>query len=133
LKPEGEIMSSLGRVLVVDDEPHVALTLHDVLVSCGYHVRVAATGQEALSLLSTFEPDMIFLDLGLPGMRGEAVLEQLVRERPDVPVVIVSGNTDTERARATLARGAFDYIAKPFQVDVLERVAAAALARRGRL
>src|SRR5687767_2916958 len=80
LKPEGEIMSSLGRVLVVDDEPHVALTLHDVLVSCGYHVRVAATGQEALSLLSTFEPDMILLDLGLPGMRGEAVLEQLVRE-----------------------------------------------------
>jgi DNA-binding response OmpR family regulator len=125
-------MSSLGRVLVVDDEPHVALTLHDVLVSGGYHVRVAATGQEASSLLSTFEPDMIFLDLGLPGMRGEAVLEQLVRERPDVPVVIVSGNTDTERARATLARGAFDYIAKPFEVDVLERVAAAALARRGR-
>jgi len=120
-------MTSLGRVLVVDDEPQVALVLHDALQDFGYHARVAVNGHEALSQVATFRPHVVLLDLWLPGLPGESVLERLRQEAPAVPVVIVSGNNDVDLARALLARGAFDYVMKPFDLSVVERVTAAAL------
>jgi len=131
--PEGlSLMASLGRVLVVEDEPQVALVLHDALQEFGYAVRVAVDGHEALRLAAEYGPDAVLLDLWLPGLPGESVLEALRREAPQVPVIIVSGNHDADRARALLERGAFDYIAKPLEFPVLERVVAAAVSARGR-
>jgi two-component system C4-dicarboxylate transport response regulator DctD len=72
------------------------------------------------------------LDLALPGLPGESVLEALRREAPAVPVIIVSGNSDADRASALLKRGAFDYVAKPFTLPALERVVAAAIVEHGR-
>ena len=125
-------MASLGRVLVVDDEPQVALLLHDALQEFGYAVRVAVTGHEALELVSGYQPDVVLLDLWLPGLPGDSVLAALRRDAPAVPVIIVSGNRDADRARALLAHGAFDYVMKPFALAVLERTVAAAIVEHGR-
>ena len=62
-------------------------------------------------------------------MSGVEVLEHLRRDRPTLPIVIMSGNEDVEVARATLRDGAFDYLGKPFKIDALARVVAAAIAR----
>ena len=112
----------------MDDEPHVGATLRDVLIELGYIVKLAVRGAEALKLVRVFEPDVVLLDLTLPDMSGIEVLDHLRRDRPTVRVVIMSGNQDAEVARATLASGAFDYLGKPFNIDVLARVVAAAVA-----
>jgi CheY-like chemotaxis protein len=117
----------LGRVLVVDDEPQIVDMLRELLVELGYAVETAANGIEALRLVPEFEPGVVLLDLQMPGMSGSQVLDRLRHERPGLPVVIVTGNTDVAVARSTLARGAFDYLRKPFEFDALARVVAAAV------
>jgi DNA-binding response OmpR family regulator len=120
--------SPLGRVLVVDDDPNVGDMLQDLLVDLGYVVKHALDGTAALRLVPVFEPDVVLLDLQLPGMSGGEVLDRLRRDHPTVPVIIVTGNDDVEVARRTLRGGAFDYLSKPFTVEVLARVVAAAIA-----
>ena len=120
--------SPLGRVLVVDDDPNVVEMLQDLLVDVGYLVKHALDGTEALRLVPVFEPDVVLLDLQLPGISGIEVLDRLRRDHPTVPVIIVTGNDDVEVARRTLRGGAFDYLSKPFTVEVLARVVAAAIA-----
>jgi CheY-like chemotaxis protein len=123
----------LGRVLIVEDEREVAAMLHDVLVDLGYHVQEAVSGPAALGLLAVYQPDVVLLDLLLPGMSGEEALEHLQRADAHLPVIVVSASRDPELARRTLACGAFDYVQKPFDLSVLCRSVADALgARRGR-
>jgi CheY-like chemotaxis protein len=124
-------MPSLARVLVVEDERHVAAVLHDALINFGYTVRLAEDGVNALKIAPEYRPDVVLLDLTMPELPGDVVLDRLREMDPAVPVIIVTGNTDDERARATLARGAFDYVAKPFDLGVLARILAAAVAYRG--
>jgi two-component system OmpR family response regulator len=118
---------SLGRILVVDDEPQVCAMLGELLGEIGYAVKTAMRGAEALQIVPTFEPNVVLLDLQMPGMSGLQVLDHLRRDHPHIPVVVVTGNTDVEVARTTLIRGAFDYVHKPFELDLLTRVVAAAI------
>ena len=106
---------SPARVLVVEDEAEVAAVLCDALNDLGYAVALAVDGTEALRLVPLYRPDVVLLDLALPNMPGDIVLGQLRLADPNLPVIIVTGNADIELARATLARGAFDYVAKPFR------------------
>jgi two-component system C4-dicarboxylate transport response regulator DctD len=123
---------SLARVLVVDDEPDVAAVLHDALIDLGYAVRLAGDGEAALAIVPVYRPDIVLLDLTMPGeLAGDVVLERLREADPTLPVIVVTGNADVERARSTLAAGAFDYVAKPFDLEVLARILAAALVYRG--
>src|SRR5262245_4217105 len=119
---------SFGRVLVVDDEIEIGAVLRDALVAAGYSVVTALSGQEALGLVSSFKPDVVLLDVFMPRMSGDQVLERLRRDHPHIAVVIVSALEDEAAARALLARGAFDYIRKPFDLALLERVVIAAMA-----
>lgn len=119
--------SPLGRVLVVEDELPVAATLHDMLAQLGYAVKMAVTGEEALTLAPIYQPDVVLLDLNLPGLTGDKVLERLHRSQPALAVIMVTGIGDPELARRTLAHGAFAYIAKPFGMARLEHVLAAAM------
>jgi CheY-like chemotaxis protein len=121
--------SSLGRVLVVEDETRVGAMLRDALVELGYTVKLAVGGAEALQLVPVFEPDVVLLDLLMPEMSGVEVLAHLRRDYPTLPVVIMSGNEDVEVARATLRAGAFDYLGKPVSLKAIARVVAAAIAR----
>jgi len=123
--------SPTARVLVVEDEPRVAAVLRDALTDLGYAVQVADNGAEALQLVPVYQPHVVLLDLSMPAIPGDVVLERLRASHPDLPVIVVTGNTDADRARATLARGAFDYVAKPFDFAGLARILEAAVAYRG--
>jgi CheY-like chemotaxis protein len=123
-------MPSLGRVLIVDDEPEVCGVLRDTLLDSGYSVKTAVSGREALGLIPVFQPDVVLLDVAMPGMSGVEILDQVRREHPRVAVIMVTANQEEAAARQMLARGAFDYVPKPFDLNVVERVVAAAATRR---
>jgi CheY-like chemotaxis protein len=117
----------LGRVLVVDDDPELRAVLHEALTELDYVVESAGSGAEALERMPVFQPEVVLLDVTMPGMKGDEVLERLRHEYPRVPVVMVTALEDEGRARRLLNSGAFDYVRKPFDLRMVERVIVAAL------
>jgi DNA-binding response OmpR family regulator len=115
------------RLLAVDDDPDTLELLDVVLSAAGYDVLPALDGPEGLSLLHRGSPDVVLLDLQMPGISGVEILERMRAARPEVPIVVVSGQADVEVARAVLRRGAVDYVKKPVRPDHLLQVIAAAL------
>ena len=123
---------ALGQILVVEDDVQVAQMLHAVVVDSGYDCMCAEDGLKALRLVRTYQPDVILLDHYLPGMTGVELLALLRREYSEIPVVMVTANADQQTALKTLDLGAFDYVRKQFDVDVLERILQAAMVYRAR-
>lgn len=119
---------SLGRILVVDDEAPVREVLTEYFATEGYSVEAATSGLEALSAIRGGRADLVLLDVRMPGLDGLQVLRR-IRELTDrIPVIMVTANEDVTLARETLTLGAFDYVAKPFDFDYLDRAVAAGLA-----
>jgi DNA-binding response OmpR family regulator len=117
-----------ARILIVEDEPQLRGLLRLYLERAGYAVTDAGDGTSALAAFAADGADLVVLDLMLPGMQGEAVLEAL-REAADVPILITSAKrTDAERI-AGLRLGADDYLAKPFNPHELTARVAAILRR----
>jgi DNA-binding response OmpR family regulator len=116
--------------LVVDDDVDMVELLIGILNGAGYETFGAVTGGDALRVLEAESPDVVLLDLKMPGLHGVDVLRRLRMVPPDVPVIIVSGQADDELVRTTLKRGARDYLPKPVNPEHLLRVTAAALNRR---
>jgi two-component system, OmpR family, KDP operon response regulator KdpE len=123
---------SLGRVLIVDDEPMVVDMIQDVVRTLGYQTESALNGFVGLRLVSACAPDVILLDVGMPQLLGGELLKILRRDYPEIPVIMVTANQDEEYARELLQEGAFDYVRKPFDIDALGRSLQAAIASRGR-
>lgn len=115
----------MTKVLVVDDEPQIVRALVTNLKVRGYEVEAASTGEEAVTLASTCHPDLIILDLGLPGISGIDVISA-VRGWSTVPILVLSVR-DAERSKVeALDAGADDYVTKPFGIEeLLARVRAA--------
>lgn len=115
----------LRRVLVVDDEENIRTSLKGVLEDEGFKVSTAAEGQSALEQVSTFSPDVILLDIWMPGDDGIQVLERIKRRDPHAVVVMMSGHGTVETAVKAIKLGAFDFLEKPIHFDkvlvVLER------------
>src|SRR3954447_13816909 len=113
------------RVLVVDDEHGIRKFLRTSLVSQGYELFEAATGQEAIQAVSADRPDLIVLDLGLPDLDGIDVT-RTVREWTEVPIVVLSVRDREADKVAALDAGADDYLTKPFGVaELLARIRSA--------
>ena len=118
------------RVLIVDDESQIRRFLRISLVSQGFEVLEASTGAEGLARAQEEAPDLVLLDLGLPDMDGQAVLDAL-RAHSAVPVIVVSvRGHETEKVRA-LDTGANDYVTKPFGIQELLARIRALLRRHG--
>jgi len=115
----------ISRVLVVDDEPQIRKTLEVNLRARRYDVDLASTGEEALELAARHHPDVVILDLGLPGIDGIDVVRGL-RGWSQVPIVILSVREREADKVAALDAGADDYVTKPFGMDeLLARIRAA--------
>ena len=103
-----------GRVLVVEDDESIAEVLRRVLRQEGHEVRSAGDGVQALRVAEDFLPDLVILDLGLPGLDGVEVLRRF-RSSSDAPVLILTARTDLEDRVQGLDTGADDYLVKPFE------------------
>ncbi|MEI9407088.1 response regulator transcription factor [Mesorhizobium argentiipisi] len=106
-------------ILVVDDEPPIRKLLRVGLGSQGYTVSEAPNAKAAIELMQTERPDLILLDLGLPGMTGLELLGKWRGEGLDIPVVILSSRTDEAGIVSALELGADDYVTKPFGMNEL--------------
>jgi CheY-like chemotaxis protein len=111
------------RILVVDDEADVLLALRIVLETAGYDVIEASTGEEAVEIEEEHAPDLVVLDLVLPGIDGWTVLER-VRARRDVPVILASANADPGLRERAKDSGAITLFTKPFSAEELRRTIA---------
>src|SRR5262245_10986615 len=120
----------LGSILVIDDEPDVVDLLCVYFSDCGYEVVGATQGADGLMLAHVHRPDVVLLDIMMPGIDGVQVLQQLRLRWPDLPIIMLTAVADVEVARSTLRRGAFDFIPKPFECEHVERVVAAAITAR---
>ena len=112
---------SLGRILIVDDELSVSAVLSEYFTSQGYAVATAGDGEEALRTVPSFRPAVVLLDVRMPGLDGVEVLKRIRAIDKNVSVIMVTANEDVALARETLAIGAFDYVAKPFDFSYLDQ------------
>ena len=106
-----------GKILIIDDEESIRLSLRGILEDEGLEVAEAESGEEGLELLGTDIPDLVFLDIWLPGMDGLAVLDTIARDYEGLPVIIISGHGTIETAVQALKKGAFDFIEKPLSLE----------------
>jgi two-component system KDP operon response regulator KdpE len=118
----------VSRVLVVDDEPQIRRALGINLRARGYDVDLAETGEEGLELAAHHHPDVVVLDLGLPGIDGVEVIQGL-RGWSQVPVIVLSVREAESDKVAALDAGADDFVTKPFGMDELLARLRAALRR----
>ena len=103
-----------GTILVIDDEPDMLSLLERILTGEGYQVRLATDGVYGISILREEKPDLILLDIMMPGPDGFTVLSR-IREYTNVPVIMLTGKRDTESLQRAIEIGADDFIKKPFR------------------
>ena len=108
----------MTRILIVDDEVQIRRALDINLRAHGYEIVLAATGEEALTEAAATVPDLVLLDLGLPGLDGLAVIRGL-RGWTSMPIIVLSARDDDANKVAALDAGADDYVTKPFSINEL--------------
>ena len=117
----GDAMIKRGKVLVIDDEPSIVELFTDYLNGQGFDVISAGGGEEGLDRLRLDGPDIVLLDMRMPGLDGLETLRRIRKVNVRVPVLMVSGNDDIAAAKEAIALGAFDYTLKPVDFNYLGR------------
>jgi two-component system KDP operon response regulator KdpE len=116
---------SAGRILVVDDEPQIRRIMRTTLTGAGYEIEDAKTGEEALEKLREFRPDLVLLDINMPGMGGLAACKAMRATAQVAIIMLTVRNSETDKVRA-LDAGADDFVTKPFSTpELLARIRAA--------
>jgi DNA-binding response OmpR family regulator len=124
-------MSGVTAILLVDDEPAITDNLAPFLQRAGFSVTVAHTGEDALARVRAGSPDLVVLDVLLPGMDGRAVLRQVRHEKRQVPIILLTQVGESGERTMALEEGADDYLNKPFDPhELVARIRA--VLRRGR-
>ena len=118
------------RVLIIDDDPGIRDYLEALVSRRGYEVRAQPTGEEALKGLEEAPPDLVTLDVVLPGMDGLETLQRLKEKLPEVPVIMLSGHGHARTIVEAMRLGASDFLRKPFEVEELELAFQKALEKR---
>lgn len=122
----------MSLVLVVDDDESIRDTLYELL-SEEYRCQTAETAEKALARLDAESYDVVLTDISMPGLSGLELLGHIRQKYPNTPVIIISGISDQEYAQGMIRLGAFDYLLKPFSLDVVMKSVKRALDHRGRL
>ena len=104
-------------LLIVDDEPSILQSLGGLLSDEGFEVTTAANGYEALKMIDEESPDLVLLDIWMPGIDGVETLKEIKREHPNIQVIIITGHGTIETAVKATKLGAFDLIEKPLSID----------------
>lgn len=118
------------RVLVIDDDEVVRDSCEKVLTGDGYRVAGAEDGEKGLSLFREFQPDLVLVDLKMPGKSGMEVLEELQQTDPDVIKIVITGYGSVSSAVDAMKRGAYDFVPKPFSPDEISLTVARGLEKR---
>ena len=117
-------------ILVADDDQYIQEVLGDRLESLGYRVLKVADGKRALEVIEREEPQMMFLDIEMPGMKGLDVLREMRRQEKDFPVVMITAYGSIDLAVEAMKQGAYDFIAKPFKASHIALVVEKAMERQ---
>ena len=104
-------------ILIVDDEPSILKSLSGLLSDEGFEVATASNGYEAIQLVSSGSPDLILLDIWMPGLDGIETLTEIKKENPHIQIIIITGHGTIETAVNATKLGAFDFIEKPLSID----------------
>ena len=110
----------MSRILVVDDDDTIRDTLYELL-SEQYLCQTAETAEKAFARLQADTYDVVLTDISMPGLSGLELLGQVRQKFPDTPVIIISGIGDQEHAQGLIKLGAFDFLLKPFKLEVVEK------------
>src|SRR5260221_9628631 len=121
-----------SHVLIVDDEETICWGVSRLLQSEGHEASVASSAEEALAAIEQSAPDLIVMDVRLPGLDGLAAMRQLREEGNEVPIVVITAFGNLETAVGAMKAGAIDYLPKPFDLEQAATVIRRALSRSGR-
>ena len=119
----------MADVLIVDDDNVIRETLLELLEG-SYRCQEASTAEDALHKLQAQPFDVVLTDISLPGLSGGELLQRVRELYPETPVIIMSGLSDQEQANGLTSRGAFDYLLKPFRLEVVEESVKRAIEQR---
>jgi DNA-binding NtrC family response regulator len=120
----------MADILVVDDDDVIRDTLCELL-EMEYSCQTADTAEGALAKLESQRFDVVLTDVSLPGLSGMELLERVRELYPGTPVIVISGISDQEQAQSLISKGAFDYLLKPFRLEVVEESVRRALEANG--
>lgn len=121
----------MSAILVVDDDEAIRDTLYDLL-SEQYVCQTAETAEKAFARLEADVYDVVLTDISMPGVSGLELLGRVRQEYPDTPVIIISGISDQEHAKGLIKLGAFEYLLKPFRLEIVEKSVKRAIEYRRR-
>ena len=119
-----------ARLLVVDDEKHTRSLLSMIIADFGYEVISAQDSASALTKMSFSNFELALVDIEMPGKNGIELLELIVEQYPDTAIIMMSGLGKIETAITTVKMGAYDYLPKPFSMDVLQSRVELAIEKR---
>lgn len=119
----------MADVLIVDDDDVIRETLLELLEG-NYQCQEASTAEEALRKLQAQPFDVVLTDISMPGLSGSELMQRARELYPETPVIIMSGLSDQEQAHSLINSGAFDYLLKPFRLEVVEESVKRAIEQR---
>ena len=122
----------MSLILVVDDDEAIRDTLYELLSE--HHLcQTAQSAEQALARLEVDSYDVVLTDISMPGLSGLELLGHVRQKYPETPVIIISGISDQEHAQGLIRLGAFEFLLKPFRLEVVEKTVKRALEHRRRL
>src|SRR3972149_10328716 len=123
-------MSAGARVLIIDDEEIVLDVCREILEGDNYTVATAPEGAQGLSLAEEFGPDVVFVDLKMPGLSGFEVLERLRTRDPSIVPIVITGSAPLTSAVEAMQKGAYDFVPKPFTPEEFRLITRRGLEKR---
>jgi len=123
-------MNGEDKILIIDDEEVILDSCTEILAGSDYILATASDGTEGLAILEEFEPDLVFVDLKMPGISGLDVLEKIYSSNPTIVTIVITGYATVSSAIEAMKQGAYDFLPKPFTPDEFRMITKRGLEKR---